>query len=114
MGANLAMLTPKLFSSGIHPARVSMSTKPERGVIIVGDSARARSAGIQAGDIIVGLEGVVRVDNLDQYFAVNASYEKSEMKFTLWRGSIFQVTTSSPTRLLGIPIRSHPIAGWGE
>jgi len=74
-----------------------------------------RKAGIQAGDIIVGLEGL-RVDNLPQYRAINASFdaEHQEMKLTLWRGQMFQATLTAPGRYMGVEFRSYPIQGWGE
>lgn len=106
---------PKVFPEGLQPAPTSMTAKPAHGVIITKDSALVRKAGIQAGDIIVGLEGW-RVDNLRQYRAINASFdaEHEEMKLAVWRGQIFQPTFTAPGRFMGVEFRSYPIQGWGE
>jgi hypothetical protein len=111
--ASYAKLLPTLFPEGMQPEPSSMSAKPAHGVIITADSDRARKAGAQAGDIIVGIEGI-RVDNLPQYYAVNGSFETNEMKLTLWRGGLFHVATTAPGRLIGVQIRTYPIEGWAE
>jgi hypothetical protein len=104
---------PRVFPEGLQSAVVTLASKPDRGVVITNDSALARKAGVQAGDLIVGLEGF-RVDNMAQYRAINASFETNDMKLTLWRGQIFRATLNAPNRLMGIEFRTYPIQGWGE
>ena len=74
------------------------------------DSDFSRRAGLQAGDIIVGLDGR-RVENLPQYYAVNSFPETEQMKLTVWRGVRFEVTVTAPNRLMGIEFRTYPIQG---
>jgi tetratricopeptide (TPR) repeat protein len=95
---------------------VTVSTedaKPQHGVIVVKDSELSRKAGLQAGDIIVGLEGF-RVENLHQYYAINSFDEREDMKLTAWRGRLSQVSVKAPRRLMGVEFRTYPIAGWSE
>ncbi len=54
-----------VFPDGLEPESAG-DAKPERGVIVVKDSELSKQAGLQAGDIIVALEGF-RVKNLRQY-----------------------------------------------
>ena len=77
------------------------------------DSGRSRAAGLQAGDIIVGLEGW-RVDSQQQYTAINAFFERDQVNLTAWRGHLFKVSGTPPNRLFGIEFRTYPIAGWRE
>jgi len=102
----------RVFPGGLVAA-ASGDTRPAAGVIVTKDNERVRTAGLQAGDIIVGLEGW-RVDNLQQYRAVNAFYETDAMKLTVWRGKLFTVAITAPSRLMGIEFRSYPIQGWSE
>jgi hypothetical protein len=106
-------LRTRLFPEGIQPAPTSMPAPPVRGVIVTTDNDRSRKAGLQAGDVIVGLEGH-RVDNLQQYRALNASYLNDELHLTVWRGTLFNISATTPGRLFGIDIRTHPLQGWGE
>ena len=87
--------------------------KPEHGVVVMKDSAFSRRAGLQAGDIIVGLEGW-RVENLTQYRAVNAFYEQDEMTLTAWRGKLSPIQMTAPNRQMEIEFRTYPIEGWSE
>ena len=82
-------------------------------MIITKDSELSRTAGLQAGDLIVGLEGW-RVDNLPQYRAINAFFKNDVMKISAWRTNRFDVTLTAPNRLMGIEFRTHPITGWAE
>jgi hypothetical protein len=100
------------FPNGLVPLSV-ISGRPASGVIVTKDSELSRAAGLQAGDLIVGLEGW-RVDNLPQYRAINAFFKTDVMKITAWRTNMFEVTVSAPNRLMGIEFRSHPIKGWAE
>ena len=103
-----------VFPAGLAAAPTD-SARPAGGVIVTKDNQTARQAGLQAGDIIVGLEGW-RVANLQQYRAVNAFFEpeQTQMKLTVWRGHLFPVTVVAPDRFIGIEFRSYPIEGWSE
>jgi len=102
----------RVFPGGLVAVSAN-SGSPATGVIVTKDSELSRAAGLQAGDIIIGLEGW-RVDNLPQYRVVNAFSTTERMKITAWRGRVFDVTVDAPNRLMGIEFRSHPIQGWGE
>ena len=91
----------------------TITTKPETGVMVTKDSELSRAAGLQAGDLIVGLEGW-RVENRQQYRAINAFFKTEAMKITAWRTKVFDVAVTAPNRLMGIDFRSHPIKGWAE
>jgi hypothetical protein len=81
--------------------------------MVTKDSELSRAAGLQAGDLIVGLEGW-RVENRSQYRAINAFFKTEAMKITAWRTKVFDVAVTAPNRLMGIDFRSHPIKGWAE
>jgi hypothetical protein len=102
----------RVFPQGMV-AIAELKTKPETGVIITKDSELSRAAGLQAGDLIIGLEGW-RVENLPQYRAINAFSKTEVLKITAWRTQSFDVTLTAPNRLMGIDFRSHPIKGWAE
>jgi hypothetical protein len=103
----------RAFPNGLLPAPVDGFPSPKHGVVVTDDNERVRKAGLQTGDIIVGLEGW-QVDNVRQYRAVNQFFERDEMKLTVWRGKVFQVTLSAKNRVMGIAYRSYPIQGWAE
>jgi hypothetical protein len=66
------------------------------------------------GDLIVGVEGQ-RVENLDQYRAVNAFFEQDDMKLTVWRGDkLLPIAVTAPNRTIGVELRSYQIEGWTE
>jgi hypothetical protein len=102
----------RLFPNGLVEIP-SFSARPATGVIVTKDSELSRAAGLQAGDLIVGLEGW-RVENLPQYRAINAFFKTEQMKITAWRTQAFQVTLTAPNRLMGIDFRTYPITGWAE
>lgn len=101
------------FPNGLQPEPTSMASTPKTGVYVYGDSERSRKAGIRSGDIIVGLEGF-RVDNYEQYRAINHFFEQERVKLTLWRGSLIKIDAEAPNRLFGTDIRTHPLKGWIE
>jgi hypothetical protein len=106
-------LAPAVFPQGLQDAPVTLDAPPQAGVIIIKDNPNTIKHGIQTGDIIVGLEGY-RVDNMHQYYAVNAFFSKEHMKLTVWRGNLYTATIQAPGRLMGVQFRSHPIEGWKE
>lgn len=85
------LIEGEIFPSGLHPIATAMPRKPEHGVFIQKDSAQSREIGLQAGDIIVGVDGRA-VDNLQQYQTVMA-FEPPDAfhKLTAWRGKLFTV-----------------------
>jgi hypothetical protein len=101
----------KVFPDGLQSAPTSMPGSPQKGVFVYKDSPYSRKYGVRAGDIIVGLEGY-RVDNQEQYFAINAFKDDPVMKITLWRGQLVTIEAKSPTRLLGTDLQTHPLKAW--
>jgi tetratricopeptide (TPR) repeat protein len=104
------------FPEGLQPAAtpVPSAPKPARGVTVTKDTDRLRKARLQAGDLIVGLDGW-RVDNLKQFRAINAFSERPDRKLTVWRGPIYE--TSLPWRAwsgTNVEFRTYPIQGWAE
>ena len=107
---------PTMFPDGLQPAIAvaAAAPMPARGVTVTKDSVEFRKAGLQAGDVIVGLDGW-RVDNLRQFRAINAFSERPDRKLTVWRGQISEVTL--PWRSwygTGVEFRTYPIQGWAE
>ena len=102
----------RIFPDGLEPV-TRAEAPPAHGVVVTKDSARSRAAGLQAGDIIVGLEGW-RVDTLQQYSAINAFFDNDHVRLTAWRGHLFTVSADAPNRLFGLEFRTYPIEGWRE
>jgi hypothetical protein len=110
-GAKYARWLAEVFPDGLRPEPTAMPGPPQQGVFVYKDSPYSRKFGVRTGDIIVGLEGW-RVDNSEQYFAINAFTDDAEMKITLWRGQLVTIGATSPTRLLGTELQTHPMKGW--
>ena len=72
--------------------------RPVNGVFVEKDSYWSRQAGLQAGDIIVGVDGW-KVENFEQLDAVLwfKPHAKTH-KFTAWRGVLFTVEISDQSR----------------
>jgi predicted metalloprotease with PDZ domain len=89
-------------------------SRPAHAVAINSDSEISRHAGLLIGDLIVGVESY-RVENLEQYRAVNAFFEQDEMKLTVSRGDkLVSITVAAPNRTIGVELRSYPIEGYRE
>lgn len=101
------------FPQGLQAVPATMPVAPKSGVFVEKDSDRSRKAGMQAGDIIVGLEGW-RVDNRNQYHAINAFSDNERMKLTIWRGALIPIEADVPGRLFGTTLQTHPMKGWIE
>lgn len=110
-GAKYAHWLAEVFPDGLQPEPTAMPGQPQKGVFVYKDSPYSRKYGVRSGDIIVGLEGW-RVDNAEQYFAINSFKDDAEMKLTLWRGQLVTIDAKSPTRLLGTELQTHPMKGW--
>ena len=105
------------FPEGLQPAAAAVplsAPKPARGVTVTKDNDLDRKARLQAGDLIVGLDGW-RVDNLKQFRAINAFSQRPDRKLTVWRGPIYEDTL--PWRAwsgTNVEFRTYPIVGWAE
>jgi tetratricopeptide (TPR) repeat protein len=86
---------------------VARDRRPQRGVVVSSDNDLVRRAGLQSGDIIIGVEGW-RVDDYRQYSAVNAFFDHDVVKLTAWRGRPFEVTLRAPDRWIGVELRTYP------
>jgi hypothetical protein len=65
-----------------------------------------------AADRFVGLEGW-RVDNVTQYQTINVFKDDPTVQLTISRGGqLIKVEATSPTRLFGTRIETHPMKGW--
>lgn len=107
-----AALAP-VFPEGLVPVPAGNAT-PAHAVAINSDSELSRRAGLFIGDLIVGLEDY-RVENYAQYQAVNAFFEREEVRLTVWRGgTLLPFTVTAPSRTIGIELRSYPIEGYKE
>lgn len=111
--ARLAALTAEVFPAGMHPAPTALAAPPSAGVFINRDSELSRRHGVQTGDIIVGAEGW-RVDDQRQYRAASATALSSVLTLSVWRGAVSQVRVPTPSRLMGVEFRNHPMTGWTD
>jgi TolA-binding protein len=101
----------EVFPGGIQPVATEMKTRPANGVFVEKDSFWSRKAGLQAGDIIVGIDGL-KVQNLEQLDAVLWFKPQARTyQFTAWRGVL--LTAEIPTRH-DMTLKTHPLKGWIE
>lgn len=110
---DLARELERVFPSGLSQ-EAAPAGAPAVGVYVEQDSPESRTAGLQAGDIIVGVDGW-RVDNVQQYRAVKA--------FALGGGYTLDVARGPARRTLTFPDRTdlpefivadYPLRGWVE
>ena len=100
-----------LFPNGLQPMATVMTQKPENGVFVEEDSASSRRVRLQAGDIIVGVDGW-KVESKEQYDAVIALLPPhTKHKLTAWRGILFTVDLYASN---GMTLKTHPLKGWIE
>jgi S1-C subfamily serine protease len=86
-----------------------MREQPAKGVSVYEDSSTSRRVRLQAGDIIVGVDGFV-VENKEQYEAIVAfSMAGVRHKLTAWRGVLFTVELPENH---GMVLEDHPLRGW--
>ena len=105
---------PGVFPSGLQslgPADARQA--PPRAVQVMKDSPLSRKYGIRAGDLIVGVDGW-RVENLDQYYAIQGFASGDQMRFVLWRGVRVDTEATTKDRWLSVELRSYPVHGWAE
>jgi hypothetical protein len=80
---------------------------PGDGVVFANFGARAARAGLEARDIIVGVDGW-RVRTYRQYEVIADLRHEDAMTFTVWRGGRYrQVRATVPERLLGIGLDNY-------
>jgi S1-C subfamily serine protease len=86
-----------------------MPAQPAKGVFVNKDSYYSRQLRLQAGDIIVGLDGW-RVESLEQYHAIMAFAEDgAKHKISAWRGVLFTIEAYEH---LGMELATYPLKGW--
>lgn len=88
-----------------------MKTSPANGVFVEKDSYWSRQVRLQAGDIMVGVDGW-KVESFEQLDAV-LWFEPAARthKFTAWRGVLFTVDLNTNH---GMTLKTHPLKGWIE
>ena len=100
-----------VFPRGLQPVS-SAKLPPETGVILTNDSYLSRRGFVQAGDMIVGVNGWL-VENLTQYWVIRAFSDDYRVKLTVWRGVKFEPTLTVRA-LRDIELRSYPVLGYKE
>jgi hypothetical protein len=90
----------------------SVQSHPETGVVVMRDTNSSRIAGLQAGDMIVGVDGW-QVESRPQYRVALAFSEADEPKLTVWRGRLREISLGTPT-LSELELRSYPVLGYKE
>ena len=87
---------------------------PALGVFVEQDSPDANKLGLQAGDVIVAVDGW-RVDNMVQYRAVRAFPMEGGFTLTVARGATrLDVTIPNRAFVPGFKIANYPVQGWIE
>ena len=94
--------------------RAAFIGRPSDGVFVLDTSFQSRRAGLQNGDIIVGLDGF-RVRTRRQYFLVRTFTDSPDVSLLVFRHPDYvEVKGRAPGRRLGFDMRSHkPVAGAG-
>ena len=90
----------------------SVQSHPEKGVVVMRDTNISRVAGLQAGDMIVGVDGW-QVESRPQYQVALAFSEADEPKLTVWRGRLREISLGTPA-LSQLELRSYPVLGYKE
>ncbi|MNC90394.1 hypothetical protein D3C83_64860 [compost metagenome] len=98
-----------MFPDGLRKVPAAMAEQPAKGLFVYNDSAASRRVRLQAGDIVVGVDGWL-VDNQEQYEAVmRFSPSSPRHSFTAWRGVLFTVELHANHRM---DLQNHPLRGW--
>jgi tetratricopeptide (TPR) repeat protein len=106
--------THDVFPAGLQPIGPGDAKQaPAHAVQVMKDSELSRKFGIQAGDLIVGIDGW-RVENVRQLYAVTAFSKDERIRYVLWRGTRLDTEARAPGRLLQVLLRSYPVQGWAE
>jgi hypothetical protein len=101
----------EVFRGGLQPMATEMKARPANGAFVEEDSFWSRQVRLQAGDIIVGIDGW-KIESVEQFDAVLwFEPEAKTHKFTAWRGQLFTVDLSTSH---GMTVKTHPLKGWIE
>jgi hypothetical protein len=101
----------ELFPEGLQPMAAAMPSQPAKGVFVEQDSYWSKRVRLQAGDIIVGVDGW-KVESRQQYDTVVAFLPaEAKHKLTAWRGVLFTVELGANH---GMTLKTHPLKGWIE
>lgn len=107
--AEYARVLHAAFPGGLTPVPAAMPAQPAKGVFINRDSAESQRLRLQAGDIIVGVDGWL-VQSKEQYQAIMALADDGvKHKITAWRGVLFTVEADED---IGMELETFPLAGW--
>jgi hypothetical protein len=99
----------QLFPGGLKKIPGVMAEQPARGVFVYNDSAASRRVRLQAGDIVVGVDGWL-VENKEQHDAVmKFNPGVTRHQYTAWRGILFTVDLPESH---GMDLQDHPLKGW--
>jgi hypothetical protein len=109
--ARWTAIEKEVFPGGLQPMVTAMPQTPEKGVFVEQDSVASRRVRLQAGDIIVGVDGW-KVESKEQYNAVIAMLPPhAKHKLTAWRGVLFTVELWANH---GMTLATYPLKGWIE
>ena len=101
----------EMFPRGLQPTATEMKTRPVNGVFVEKDSYWSRKVRLQAGDIIVAIDGL-KVENVEQFWTVQWFKPQAKTyQVTAWRGVLF--TVEIPTDH-DMTLKTHPLKGWIE
>lgn len=107
--ARWRLVEKELFPNGLRKVPEKMPEQPAKAVYVYEDSATSRRVRLQAGDLIVGVDGWL-IEDKEQYETVIAFSEPSELhKLTAWRGILFTVELPENH---GMDLQSYPLRGW--
>jgi tetratricopeptide (TPR) repeat protein len=103
----------RVFPNGLT-REAAPAGSPAVGVYVEYDSPESRKAGLQTGDVIVGVDGW-RVDNVQQYQAVRAFLLRGDYSLDVARGTGRRTLTfPDRTDLPEFNIVDYPLRGWIE
>ncbi len=108
----LEELVKKAFPSGLQEVTLdSFSGEPARGVQIVNSSPLARGFGLEAGTLILALDGK-RTETERQYLLVRALTDSPEMDLIVYQdGQYRELHATAPNRTLNVRLESWETSG---
>lgn len=100
-GAKAKEIESRFFPAGMVPMKLaSASGKPQRGVLIRGNSPRLRQNGLRPGDVIVAIEGT-RVETFEQYLFVRSLSDSPAFRLIVYQdGAYREIMANAPQRRL--------------
>lgn len=102
----------RVFPSGLNREPLAAQA-PSFGVFVETDSAPARAAGIQAGDIVLAVDGW-HVENFGQYRAARALTQWGKITLTIWRAGLKVVEMPNRGFMPEFYLVNYPVQGWIE